>query len=104
MVAAKGKTFVERISTPGLRRRITIATMVIVIIAICVALASYTAWEGVSAALVIFFVSVLGFSLVAAISYDAAVCWPLVDAFWICGSFAAVVVALINIDEAGSRQ
>jgi hypothetical protein len=104
MVAAKGKTFVERVSTPGWRRRITIATMVIVIVAICVALASYTAWEGVSAALVIFLVSALGFSLVAAISYDSAVCWRLVDAFWVCGSFAAVVVALINIDEAASRQ
>lgn len=74
MVAAKGKTLVNAFLRQGLRRRITIATMVIVIIAICVALASYTAWEGVSAALVIFFVSVLGFSLVAAISYDAAVC------------------------------
>jgi hypothetical protein len=78
--------------------------MVIAIIAVCVGMASYPASEGVSAALAIFFVSVLGFSLVAVISYDATIGWRLVDAFWVCGSFAAVVVALINIEDAASRQ
>ncbi len=90
--------------TPGWERRAATSLIVMAVIAISVGFAWRSGEEEWAAALGIFAISVLGFSLVAAISYDAAMCWRLVDCLWICSSFAAVVVALVTIEEAVNRE
>jgi hypothetical protein len=93
-----------RLRQPGVRRRSAILLIVIVVIAICVALAVGGGHGDVAIALTILAVSVLGFSLVAFISFDAALAWRCVDFPWVCASFAAIAVALINIDAAALRE
>jgi hypothetical protein len=52
----------------------------------------------------IFLISVSGFSFIAWMTFDAALERRFVDFPWICTSFAAIVVALLNISEAGRRE
>jgi hypothetical protein len=104
MFMAKGEALIRCVRAPGWKRRVTIAIIVAVIVAISVGIAERPDPEGISAALAIFAASLIGFSLVAAVSHDAVLCWRFVDFFWICSSFAAVVVALVNVDEAIGRE
>jgi hypothetical protein len=93
-----------RLRQPGARRRSAILLMVIVVIATCAALAVGGGHGDVAIALEILVASVLGFSLVAFISFDAALAWRCVDFPWVCASFAAITVALININAAALRE
>jgi hypothetical protein len=102
--STKGSDRVQRVRKPRWVRRITVLLIVCMITSICTALVFYSSQSEAVLALEIFFVSVLGFSLIAALSYDSALCWRFVDFPWICTSFAAIVVALLNIAEAARRE
>jgi len=73
-------------------------------LAICVLLVFHSAQEEAALALEIFLISVFGFSLIAVFTYDAVLCWRFVDFPWVCTSFAAIVVALLNIAEVDRRE
>ena len=75
-----------------------------VMIWICITLVLRNPHSEVLVAVGIFVESVSGFSLIAWMTFDAALEWRFVDFPWICTSFAAIVVALLNISEAGRRE
>lgn len=94
----------RRLRKPGWIRRLAVLILVATMVAGCTALISISGQGEVAVALEILLISVFGFSVVAAISYDAALCWRFVDFPWICASFAAIVAALLNIGEAARRE
>ena len=91
---------IQDIRRPGRLRQAAIVGLLAIMIATCLALVLKSAQGEVLVALEIFLVSVSGFSLIAWISFDASLGWRFVDFPWICTSFAAIIVALLNISEA----
>jgi len=89
---------------PGWPRRLGIMSMLSTMVAVSAILVFYTKQNETALALEIFLISTFGFSLVAALSYDATLGWRFVDFPWIFTSFAAIVVALINIAENARRE
>lgn len=97
-------TSLSAIRTAGLPRRIFMTIVILFMIAACVSVAVFEKQAGVALAMEIFAISLIGFSFVAWLSYDAALGWRYVDFPWVCSSFAAIVVALINISEVTNRE
>jgi hypothetical protein len=91
---------IQDIRRPGRLRQAAMVGLLAIMIATCLALVLKSAQGEVLVALEIFLVSVSGFSLIAWISFDASLGWRFVDFPWICTSFAAIIVALLNISEA----
>jgi hypothetical protein len=91
------------IRVPGWPRRITIFCVAVVMAVTCSLLATSERVSDLNLAGEIFGVSVLGFSLIALLSFDCVSGWCVVDFAWVVAAFVAVAAALINISE-GARQ
>jgi hypothetical protein len=98
------KVIIQGIRRPSRLRQAAIVGVLVIMVAVCLALVLKSEQSEVLVALEIFLVSVSGFSLIAWISFDAYLAWRFVDFPWICTSFAAIIVALLNISETGHRQ
>ena len=88
----------------GSARRATVTLIVALMAAASVWLAVRSPQGEIAIALETFFLSMAGFTLIAWLSFDAVLAWRSVDFPWVCTSFAAILVALLNIAEATRRE
>jgi hypothetical protein len=88
----------------GPARRIAVTVIVALMAAASVWLAMRSPQGEIAIALEAFLLSMAGFTLIAWMSFDAALAWRSVDFPWVCTSFAAILVALLNIAEATRRE
>jgi hypothetical protein len=88
------------ISRPGRRRRIAGLIIVFVTVLLCLFLAWLHGRQYIWGAIVVLFVSLAGFSLLAGLTFDSVRLWRAVDYLWICITFGAAAVALVNLNLA----
>lgn len=89
---------------PGWPRRTLIAGLVVAMACVSLALALRSARADLGTAAAILGISIVGFSLIAWLSFDAVWVWRLLDYPWVCATFVAVLVALTNISENARRE
>lgn len=70
----------------------------------CLSLVLFSTQEEVTIALEILSISIIGFSSIAMLSYEAVLQWRAVDFPWVLTSFATIVVSLANISANDQRQ
>lgn len=90
--------------TPGRFRQITVLLVILLTASIGILLTLFGRGVDLQIATEVFLVSLVGFSAVAAVSWDCVRGWRAVDFPWVCASFIAIIVALANISEASRRE